>query len=67
MIYIDGVLQTHFKSQLLGILNLKEVKKVTYHTRSKWFHLGIELDIEFDTLKVSIIVWNVQHNYFLEE
>ena len=38
---------------LLGVLNLKEVKKVTYQARSKWFHLGIELDIDIDKLKVS--------------
>ena len=40
---------------LLGVLNLKEVKKVTNHARSHWFHLGIELDIDLHTLKVSVV------------
>ena len=41
--------------RFLGVLNLKEVKKVTNHARSHWFHLGMELDIDLDTLKVSLV------------
>ena len=39
---------------MLGVLSLKEVKKVTHHTRSKWFHLGIELDFDVSILKVRV-------------
>ena len=50
---------------MLGDLNLKEVKKVTHHTRSKWFHLGIELDFDVATLKVSTgNILCVQSDYY---
>ena len=38
---------------IVDVLSLKEVKKVICQAKSSWFYLGIELDIELDTLKVS--------------
>ena len=34
-------------------LTLDEVKKAAFQARSKWFDMGIELDIGLDTLKVT--------------
>ena len=36
----------------LTIENLKSVYIMLYHTRSKWHEIGLELDVDFETLNV---------------
>ena len=38
--------------------DLKQVRKAVWEARSKWFDLGIELDIHVETLKVRMITCN---------
>ena len=37
---------------LLGSLNLKTVLKILWDARGKWYHIGVELDVETSTLDI---------------
>ncbi len=45
-------------------LTLKAVRKAVVDTRAKWYHLGIELDIPIDSLKVcSVYMFSKKYSY----
>ena len=55
----DGIyLNIILSLDCLSDKDLKQVRTAVWEARSKWFDLGIELDIHVETLKVRMITCN---------